>query len=437
MRINTSRTAICAAMIMLYGCNAVAPDDSFGIDGYAEFTGHETSEFVETIAVDALDRIIVVMNTSISNQKIERTMARFDQDGILDLSFGNNGSVTLDLPDGVAFNCPDTDFNSECTKSLQVLPDGHLLLLIFGNRGDNYPEDYPTLIARYQPNGLLDTTFANNGFLEPSFAEDTTVLITALQVDTQPNGQSDILVTGVEANPEGQYVRNLVARYTPGGKLDRLFEDPGFVPLELRVDPKSKNVAVGGFTFGQAVDNVALYNPDGSLDDNFPVATIDPSIFGSSELYVEHLAFQSSGKVIVFGRFFVGIDGSSFAFRYTAEGTLDPSFGDDGSGMFIRPFIANTGQFAVPSSWGTVMDDDTLVLGVSPWPYAQFWHTTAEGKEISSSTITPPGATYLAIEEVGIQRNGQGVEDDRIVLGGWTTPLGRASKMLLIRLPAL
>src|SRR5262249_51161793 len=79
-------------------------------------------------------------------------LARFNTDGSLDTSFGSKGVVVTSLP----------QFETVHAKTLLLQPDRKLIAV--GDAGDFLqPQDW--LLARYNTNGSLDTSFGSKGIV--------------------------------------------------------------------------------------------------------------------------------------------------------------------------------------------------------------------------------------------------------------------------------
>lgn len=131
---------------------------------------------------------------------------RVDTDGLIDETFGSAQGVLLDL------GAQDQDQ----AHSVHLQPDGKVLLsgLIEDAIG------YGVLVARLLPNGTLDATFGNGGFVKLTLAVDDWAVPT---LDLQPDGR---IVVGVE-NSEATNPRVRVFRLLPDGALDSSFGTNG------------------------------------------------------------------------------------------------------------------------------------------------------------------------------------------------------------------
>src|SRR5262249_12238016 len=77
-------------------------------------------------------------------------VSRFNPNGPPDTSFGTNGTVFTDVSG-----------QSDRTHAVVIQPDGKILV---GGTGGDGPHFF-WVLARYNPNGTLDTTFGNGGKL--------------------------------------------------------------------------------------------------------------------------------------------------------------------------------------------------------------------------------------------------------------------------------
>jgi uncharacterized delta-60 repeat protein len=192
-------------------------------------------------------------------------------------------------------------------------------------------------IARYGPDGVLDSSFGVNGIVTgqaSGLSEANTVAI-------QPDGA--ILIGGVVAATgapgEARGGKFAVARYLPNGGLDSSFGSGGVVRTEfcaepaagsvndLAIQPDGRIVAAGSARCGEnRVLAVARYLADGKPDPTFREGWV---VFDQPRRAHEELrgvALQPDGKVVAVG----GATGKFIAIRLTSSGRRDPSFGKRG-----------------------------------------------------------------------------------------------------------
>ncbi|MBL7984957.1 MAG: hypothetical protein JNM91_08155, partial [Flavobacteriales bacterium] len=98
-------------------------------------------------------------------------------------------------------------------------------------------------------------------------------------------------------------------------------------------------IVVAGYTDGDGVDFAVLrYEPGGTLDPGFAVGGIAITDVSGPYDQAEDVVIQADGAILVGGYTYNGTDGDFGLVRYTANGELDPSFGDAG---IVRTSIAD------------------------------------------------------------------------------------------------
>jgi uncharacterized delta-60 repeat protein len=146
-----------------------------------------------------------------------------------------------------------------------------------------------------------------------------------------------MVVAGVAGLPNG---RIALARYTPDGSLDTTFGGDGKVTtnftrrydeaLGLALQADGKIVAVGGAGFGGANPKVAVarYLSDGSLDPSFHADGKVVTDFTRFVDYANDVQIQGDGRIVVVGEARAErVDSTLALMRYNPGGSLDSSFG--------------------------------------------------------------------------------------------------------------
>lgn len=215
--------------------------------------------------------------------------------GVLDTTFGTNGRVA-------------TDFFGRHSNSFSVVvqPDGKIV--VAGYVLDyNYVQNIDLAIARYNPDGSLDTSFGNGGkvITAVSAIDDA-----AHAVTIQPDGK--IVVAGSASLFRGTSTTDfLLVRYNTNGTLDTTFGGDGIVTLNksagdfffaVAVQPDGKIVAVGRHSDGGHTGAVIRYNSDGTLDGSFGdggLLSLKPTGFGTLDL--QALILLPGNRILVGG----------------------------------------------------------------------------------------------------------------------------------------
>jgi uncharacterized delta-60 repeat protein len=236
---------------------------------------------------------IVVGNVATINGDF--AIARYNPDGTPDMTFGTAGKVT-------------TDFLGQFDRIVNILiqPDGKIIAGgTAGKPGGPAAGSYFAL-ARYNLDGTLDSTFGQSGKLTLSFGNiDDALYCVALQ----PDGK---IVEGGNAILPGESVMAL-ARFNPDGGLDTSFGDGGKVMtrdgncgqiMAIYFQPDGK-ILGSGLACDSAVDGItfltARYNKDGTLDMVFGSNGISTGKFFGTRAVPFSVVFQPDGKVLAGG----------------------------------------------------------------------------------------------------------------------------------------
>ena len=301
-------------------------DGSLDTGGFGVGTGKVTTDFTPGYdaaydgVLDAAGNIVAVGRAGGSGGRF--AIARYLPDGSLDRAFSTDGRAVADFTTG-----DDYAFG----VAIQPL-DGKIIAV--GRAGGS---GGVIAVARFMPDGTLDTTFNTDGKATTNFtAGDDRADAVAVQ------GDAKIVVAG-SANYFGSNGKFALVRYNDDGTLDTGFNGVGkrttdFTPgfdgaFGIAVQPGNQYiVAVGqaGLTLG-----LARYKPDGTLDPNFSTDGKARTNFTPGADYADDVVLQSDGKIVAAGAAnFFGPDSRFALARYNGnDGTLDISFSDDGKLM--------------------------------------------------------------------------------------------------------
>jgi uncharacterized delta-60 repeat protein len=335
-------------------------------------------------------------------------IALYQPNGTLDTSFGSEGLAQTTIGMG-----------RSVVNGVAVQPDGKIVAV--GSVA--YSGGTEIAIARYNPNGTLDTSFGSGGVVttltspsDPSANDDEA---NAVAVQTI-NGQTDIVVIGRSRSFAGYsssgtagYRNECVAlRYGPTGDLDPTFGNVGVVKTRLPnpygnsavsvvIQPDNR-IIVGDTATTNGFYQVlvaARYDIDGSLDTTF--GDIDPATGLPSGIVTTDLGgdyrtasvgLQSTGKIVVVGGSTANVDPLTVFARYTSAGQLDSSlndptgpFGPTGSGS-STPFPAGD----VATCGAVEGSNDTVVAAGYYYPGANI---LMAGRVTSQGLINSTPAT--------------------------------------------
>jgi uncharacterized delta-60 repeat protein len=220
-------------------------DNSFDGDGKLSinFGG---LDYAECIAIQEDGKIVVAGNTENGNAR-DFILARFNSDGSFDNSFDGDGKLIMSLSP-----------NADVLTSLKIQGDGKIVVGGFFYNVTNY--DF--FVARFNSNGSLDNSFDGDGIVKTDINSSADRLGS---VSIQNDGK--IVAIGGAGN------NMAIVRYNVNGSLDNSFANNGKLllgtPSQMYfsgdVQSDGKIVACGGT--GDFI--VARYNNDGSPDNSF------------------------------------------------------------------------------------------------------------------------------------------------------------------------
>ena len=410
-------------------------DHSFGTGGVTiGMTGNSIN--AGKIIVQPDNKIIqVVTNYNSSNF----FLLRYKSSGPLDSSFGSNGKVQTAMGNGGSYS-----------NSAALQPDGKIVVVGFAY-GNGTPGDFA--IARYLANGNLDSSFGSNGKLISSIGPYDDA---AYDVTIQQDGK--IVVAG-SSNDNNYTSFFAVARYHPNGAIDSSFGQNGTAVFHLgpfitsiggyyygryanewakviAAQPDGKIVVAGssyalhncydyyGSVYCDEALGMARLNSDGSFD----------STFGSNGRVRDTLllrtasgmALQADGRILVTG---YGNQQAFIAERYNSNGNLDSTFGTNGKVIYNvggSGFNSHSNALAILANGKIVLSGQAsnnsfavarLLTNGSP-------DVSFNGTGSETFHIQPGSADYAS---------SVAIHDAKIIIGGYTVN-GNTQSVVVVRL---
>ena len=233
--------------------------------------------------------------------------------GDLDPTFSGDGEQT-------------TDFGgSSEAKAMVVQPDGKVVVVGATSR------DFALAVARYNPNGTLDTSFSGDGRQTTGFGVGERGGASGGRQDRRGR-QHRLQLRPRPLQPERLARHELLRRRQAD---DRLRGSAKTRRPEWRSRANGKIVVVGTATDASTGANpkfaLARYNPNGSLDTSFSGDGKQTTDFGATRDGATGVALQGDGKIVAVGAAGSAATSSDFALaRYNPNGSLDTSFSGDG-----------------------------------------------------------------------------------------------------------
>jgi uncharacterized delta-60 repeat protein len=344
-------------------------------------------------------------------------LARYNADGSPDSSFGTNGLVTFQNSSALAL-------------SLALQPNGQIVVGGISGAGIFFALNFlgvihnaQFLVARLNANGTLDNQFGSSGVALLSIGAGAMVS----QIALQSNGA--IVAGGISEQPSG-ILEFALARFNPNGSLDTTFGAAGEVLTNfdgrsdavfgLAIQSDGKIVAAGAslipfssdddevapaskihpsnlsfvFMFGIGNSEIALarYNTDGSLDSTFGSSGVVTTSFDQGAAAFGCL-IESDGKIVIAGTGDVDSTAVLVVARYS-------------SGVAIPTFSVSVGQtpqtvaagstatytIAVRTQTGLTPPSGQVALSASTSPSSSGITTN-----FNPSLVTDGGTSTLAV----------------------------------------
>jgi uncharacterized delta-60 repeat protein len=310
-------------------------DITFSADGKRTLSFFNENSRAEAVMVRPDGRIVIAGTCSLTPRAF--CITQLSATGTLDLTFGSQGN-------GVEIVAIGSDGNNVTAAAMQ--PDGKVVVAghcLSGTRTD-------FCLARFTLGGRLDSSFSGNGLLATNVsASDDFANAIALQADGK------IVLAGQCGT------NFCVARYLPNGELDSSFSGNGLLTTTISftnkanavaVQPDGKIIVAGECSETSSLSNaegcVIRYTSTGDIDAGFPIAE---ALIGSAPSRVRAILLQPDGRFILVGDC-SGLDDDGVCLhRRNTDGSFDLTLNAfPQSGVLLKPVAATIqpdGKFAV------------------------------------------------------------------------------------------
>lgn len=400
--------------------STISLDQAFGIGGkiISNFNSDTAINHPQGATLIS-DGKIIVTGYILNGSNYDWVLARYNSDGSIDASFGNNGKTI--------FNLGGNDFSS----GLAVQSDGKIIV-----SGYSYTDHYQWKIARFNSNGTIDNGFGNNGIIT-SFDGVHSLAITPL---LQSDGK--IIGVGFEGGSPDSIA---IARYHSDGSPDINFGNNGIFTQSLGIGVRGmwgsiqqdgKIIVTGEYSSGATDEAYILrITTDGILDATFGnngITTRHIGTNGADRVY--NIKLQSDQKIILSGgtnwNFSSDPSADTYLARFNPNGSPDASFGINGI------VIQNFSDIDVAGSLFLQQDGKIVIGGYEKDPSVPFYNFAirrfnTDGSLDSTfgtngSFTSPTGSNDGAITSI-LQQN-----DGKILLAGYASN-GSYNNWLLAR----
>lgn len=324
-------------MASFFGVRAQAPgtlDETFGNGGLSIFdaTGSGKGDQVHDIMALSDGKILVAGPAQNSGNQFF-TVVRYNEDGTLDATFGNNGVVSFN-PTGFYGNFP---------KEIALTNDGAYLIGGYvynpnGSPSTNY------ILVKLNTDGSFDANFGNNGVVIGPSTQNPVFQISTMKIDAE----GKIFAAGFVNDPD----KAAIMKFNEDGSVDTSFGNNGVAVYDgyeisaaedicLQEDGK---ILIGGMWVGDG-HNIAFFarfNANGTLDTAFGNnggVELTVGNYYTGQSFTTAIDVDKEGNVVAAGHFWVAnepLQYDIFVTRYDNNGVLDTSFGNNGINI-LRP----------------------------------------------------------------------------------------------------
>lgn len=314
-------------------------DNTFGTDGKVTTDFNQDYDNIYSIAIQSDGKIVAAGVTATnSTDNFYFALARYNVDGTLDRTFGNNGKLSDGFPG-----------NLNAAHSIAIQDDSKIIL------AGHFDQDFA--LIKYTKDGNKDNWYNSKNIIITDFNSGIDI---AQSVAIQTDGK--IVVAGYSN------IDFALARYNTDGTLDSSFGIEGKITTNI---DSSNNVGTSMIIqsdgkiilAGRSNADFAMvrYNIDGTLDNTFGIDGQVTTNFNNKYSVALSLALQSDGKIILAGFSYSEslIENFSLA-RYNTDGSLDKTFGIEGK---LTTEFGSRGSIATSACIQS--DDKILLVGYS------------------------------------------------------------------------
>ena len=266
-------------------------DSTFGINGIVTTSINANTDYSYKIAIQPDNKIIAVGKSN-NGTNNDFALARYSADGILDITFGNNGIVTTSIGS-----------SDDYINAVAIQNDGKIIVAGCTNNGSkrNF------VVARYNTNGTLDNSFGNNGIVISTITNYDDY---ANSINIQDDGK--IVVAGYSNDASSVYSSADIIRLNENGLLDNAFGIGGIVKREdstlldynvsCSVIKSNGEILLGGSIRNSAGANFMIlgFNSEGTINNGFGYGggLTELGGFGSTNDWINDMALQPDGKIV-------------------------------------------------------------------------------------------------------------------------------------------
>lgn len=309
-------------------------DSSFGRNGIVYHQIGKRNAGIKAIAIQDDGKIVTAgyagnhRSDDSVNIFVKLTLLRFNRNGDIDLSFGDNGVASIEIN--------NYDLNG---YAIAIQPDGKIVAAGAADSYNLHISQNVMIAMRFKTDGTLDSSFNDKGIKTISNG----FFMRAKSLALLYNGE--MLLGGDALDSLGGDTKYAIAKLTSSGKLDSVFGKNGKAITKLlnselhtvntmAVQKTGKIILGGGAYNNGAYSDFTMirFNANGAVDASFGTNGISVTDFGYED-EIKSLMAQPDGKIIAAGSSddFAITDKVYYVLaRYNQNGKIDRSFGASG-----------------------------------------------------------------------------------------------------------
>ncbi len=299
-------------------------DNTFGINGVASAsTPDPLMAEVHDMAIQTDGQILTCGTGMEQGSQPCFSMIRFNENGTVDSAFGEHGIVT-------------TEFTDKWAKATSIHVYDNGAVLLGGNAHPETSDLADFALAKYHQNGIIDSSFGNNGTVLTDFGLYRNDQLTATWVFEDGR----ILAAGHSSGKVG------MAKYLSNGTLDTSFGDSGLVVFSDLLNNgifvsdveviDNGNILIGGTTNvgGSSVFTLFKFHSNGSIDTSYGMSGVERLGWTGTHNLTDLQVFNSE---IYAGGIYNDITDRYFLLaKLNSDGTYNTSFGTDGLAIGVH-----------------------------------------------------------------------------------------------------
>lgn len=313
--------------LVRYNANSTL-DTQFGTSGKVVTPFNSSAAAPRKILLQPDGKIVVAGTTGATNDQ-RTTIVRYNANGTLDTTFDGDGKLIVE-------SIPGSFANTGVSAALGN--DGKIVVIAYGVTAPVVPQIFT--VMRFNQNGSPDASFDNDGMLIP--AQN----VRGNSVQVQPDGAILVAGGYDPLDDGPARTVFCMARYKTDGSTDTSFGGTGvvitpvltggsttFTSMALSLD--GRITAVGRSTTGSDFDLALVrYNSNGSLDNTFDNDGMVTTPLVVSRDSANKVAIQSDGKIVATADSRVSGTNNMALVRYNTDGSLDMTYGASGVARF-------------------------------------------------------------------------------------------------------